>query len=217
MSAWNWVSLSLGSLFGFFFFAGAGLGKLLPGHPLYKEMVPGFDKVMGPYFGLPGGCLRTLIGLSYVAAGAGLLGGLWGEFLGKFDKDLLALDQALLICAPIGVIVIHLAAIVYHLAVEGNPGPCPVFITVMGILLYARLQMTPFATLDAQGQLVVKAFTGVGAAGLVLAFLLRAAAGAPLEDLKKEKAKLDAEKQQATERGEARLTLNPGKPGQAAE
>lgn len=182
-----WVSLVVGTLFGMMFTVAAGLGKLLPAHPMYKQMQPGFAYVMGPFYGLPGAPLRVILGIAYVCAGLGLLGGLWGEFLNKVNGDLLTLDQALLVCVPIGIITIHLGALWFHVAIESSPGPPAMFIPMMALLLYSRLQITPYQTMPSKSQAVIQGFSGVCALGLVLAILARCAAGAPSEELRKVK------------------------------
>lgn len=169
----------------------AGAGKLVPAHPMYKEMEPGFAKLMGPFFGLPGGLLRVVLGLAYLSAGLGLLTGIWGEYLKKFDGDLLALDQALLVCVPIGVITIHLGALFFHLAIEGNPGPPAMFIPMMCLLLYSRLQLTPYETMSEHSQKVIKCFVGVCGAGLVLGCITKCAAGTSTDEIKKTKAGME--------------------------
>lgn len=196
---WFWISLVVGSLFGLMFTLAAGLGKILPAHPMYKMMEPGFAKVMGPFFGFPGAPLRIILGLAYVCAGLGLLGGLWGEFLKKIDGDLLALDQALLVCVPIGIITIHLGALWYHLAIEQNPGPPAMFIPMMGLFLYSRLQISPYETMSAKNQTVIQGFSGVCLVGLVLAVIARCACGAQAEELRQADKDLKAAAQTAAE------------------
>ena len=44
------ASLLIGTLLGTLFFAIAGLGKLLPGHPMHSVLSLPFDKAIGPYW-----------------------------------------------------------------------------------------------------------------------------------------------------------------------
>eukprot|EP00747_Dinoflagellata_sp_TGD_P038134 gnl/TRDRNA2_/TRDRNA2_139486_c0_seq2.p1 gnl/TRDRNA2_/TRDRNA2_139486_c0~~gnl/TRDRNA2_/TRDRNA2_139486_c0_seq2.p1 ORF type:complete len:192 (+),score=25.08 gnl/TRDRNA2_/TRDRNA2_139486_c0_seq2:68-643(+) len=170
-----WVAQVLGSLLGFLFFAMAGMGKLVPVHPMYAMMKPGFADKMGPFFGLNGDLLRTIIGLAEVAAGLGYLVGLWGSFFGLIEGDLLDLCDALLICAPLGMVVIMLCGGWFHIAVEGKPGP-PGPLTVMNlVILGARLKVTPFAELS--DKMVVIVFGIVAVVGVALAVVLRLALG----------------------------------------
>lgn len=71
MSPTVFGSVSIGTLLGFLFFAIAGLGKLLPGHPMYNVLTSTFDRAIGPFFGLPGAAtfLRLIIGTAELSAG----------------------------------------------------------------------------------------------------------------------------------------------------
>ena len=60
----------------------AGLGKLLPGHPMYEVLKSTFDKAIGPLFGMPSSGLRLVIGMAELLGGLAILLIPWAEFLG---------------------------------------------------------------------------------------------------------------------------------------
>eukprot|EP00933_Yihiella_yeosuensis_P061315 TRINITY_DN64116_c0_g1_i1.p1 TRINITY_DN64116_c0_g1~~TRINITY_DN64116_c0_g1_i1.p1 ORF type:complete len:247 (+),score=26.83 TRINITY_DN64116_c0_g1_i1:81-743(+) len=198
MSAiWTNVSLVVGSLFGFMFVFVPGLGKLLSAHPMNEEMRYAF-RITQKWSGIDGHFLRISIGMCYVIAGVGLLVGVWGEHLKMFKGDTLLIIQALLVCAPIGVISIHLFAMWYHFALEGKPGPAPVFIAFMGLLLYARLQVTPWTSLQDTQKLIIEVFAGVCVLKLVLATAFKVSKGCTPAELAIEKANVEADKELKT-------------------
>lgn len=196
-AAWcTYVSLAVGSLFGFMFAAGPGLGKVLPAHPMFKEMVSGMAQLMGPFYGIKGDILRNCLGFPYIAAGLGMIVGLWCEFLGSIDGDLLVLAQALLICAPIGIITIQLGAGWFHIAVDGHPGPSVVLIPMMALLLYTRLQITPYEIFPSEKQIIIQVFIAVCGIGFIGAAISKVVNGEDTETLKDKAAEMKAAKEE---------------------
>ena len=84
------VSLLIGTLLGTLFFAIAGLGKLLPGHPMHSVFSSTFDKAIGPFFGLPATSLRLVIGFAELSAGLCFIVVPWGLYFGIFGPNLKA-------------------------------------------------------------------------------------------------------------------------------
>jgi len=142
-----YVAQVLGSLMGFMYFAGPGLGKLLPFHPMYSQMEPGFKFGMGPFFGMPGDPMRIIIGLANASAGLGMLVALWTPHA-MLKGDMVELSEVLLLCASVGLITISIGAAWFHTAMEGNPGPMMMMLPMHCIILGCRLQVTPLADFD---------------------------------------------------------------------
>jgi len=133
-----WVSVVLGTLIGLMASLMAGLGKLVPGHPMYTKMSFGFDKVFGPFFGMPGTVLRVLTGLAEVVGGLCLVIGLWSDALGPS-----AWIRALIICDVCSLGYLIFSAMCSHYAIDGSPGaPTGPFI-VLWIILICRFIVCP--------------------------------------------------------------------------
>merc|ERR1719424_1589517 len=180
----------------------AGPGKLLPFHPMYKEMEPGFRAGMGPFFGLPGAPLRILIGVANTCAGWGLLVALWmpHTMIKTLPlapaSEMVELSQVLLLCASVGLITISLGAAWYHIALEGSPGPMTVFLPIHCIILGCRLQVTPLGNFDNKKFAAAAIFSSfppntmferfivVCAIALVLAIVMRITCGKATNDVK---------------------------------
>ncbi len=193
-----WVSVVFGTLFGLLLVLMSGAGKLLPFHPMYTKLQPGFEKMMGPFFGLPGDALRIFIGLSEVAAGAGFLVGVWATQLGLVNADLKVLANALLISDAVAIASLFAGATWYHVAVEGSPGACPVFILFAVIIGGTRLVVTPFASFSAHYQTIIGAISVASILALIMSVAARSAAGESIASLQKKHGEMkEAEKRLA--------------------
>lgn len=79
--AWSGVSLGVGSVLGLLFVCVAGLGKLIPGHPMYNVLKTTYEKAIGPVFGMPASVLRLVIGGAELCAGLCMLLVVWSEYM----------------------------------------------------------------------------------------------------------------------------------------
>jgi hypothetical protein len=170
-----WVAQILGTLIGLMYTFIAGLGKLLPCHPMYAQLKSGFDTQHGPFFGLPGDLLRWIIGLAGFCAGAGTLVVLWcpHNLLG----DLVEPSQVLLLCASCGLITTSLGAAWVHIAVEGNPGAMTMLLPMHVTILICRLQVTPLDAFKDRGLANTPLFSKFPYDSLFEEFLILCAVG----------------------------------------
>mmetsp|Transcript_146830 Transcript_146830/g.256183 ORF Transcript_146830/g.256183 Transcript_146830/m.256183 type:complete len:205 (+) Transcript_146830:65-679(+) len=134
-----WFVQIFGTLMGLMFAFAAGAGKLLPPHPM-NEMLSGAFVAVGQFLGLPGTPLRFFVGSVELFAGLGILGVLWVKSLADCEIFL-----ALLICDFIGLITITIGIGWFHFTIEGSPGPAVMFLPVLLLLLFCRLQVTPIS------------------------------------------------------------------------
>lgn len=198
-----WVAQILGTLLALMYTFMAGLGKLLPFHPMYKELEPGFAKLNGPFFGLPGALLRTIIGLACVSAGAGVLAAFWYPLEGHLKE----LSQVLVLCAFVGLITISLGAAWAHVVIDGNPGPMTMMLPCHCIVLYCRLKVTPLSSFDDKSlasypvfetfppATLFERFVLVCVVALVGAVISRMMCGEKTDVLKATKAEMEAAKE----------------------
>eukprot|EP00927_Polykrikos_kofoidii_P075540 TRINITY_DN71798_c0_g1_i1.p1 TRINITY_DN71798_c0_g1~~TRINITY_DN71798_c0_g1_i1.p1 ORF type:complete len:219 (+),score=40.09 TRINITY_DN71798_c0_g1_i1:64-657(+) len=190
--AYVWMSFISGTLMGLLVGLMSGPGKLLPFHPMFKKMKLDFEKLTGPFFGLPGDLVRVIIGLAELAAGWGILVALWGGgVFGVITGDLLNLGNCLTICAGIGLIVIFVGALWYHVVVDGSPGPTPVFLVLLFMLVGSRLQVTPMDGFSSEHQTIIKAFSAVSVVGLIGTVIMRCVGGKTAAELRAVKEELD--------------------------
>eukprot|EP00438_Fugacium_kawagutii_P007399 Skav233950 [mRNA] locus=scaffold1382:164765:165761:+ [translate_table: standard] len=143
------ASVSIGTLLGFLFFAIAGLGKLLPGHPMYNVLASTFDRAIGPFFGLPATLLRLIIGTAELSAGLVFLVVPWSLYVmpDSLSPAFEAPSEALLLCAIIGMLFIMAGALAFNWITERKlpkVAPYIVFIALLMAFGYTQKQLTDF-------------------------------------------------------------------------
>mmetsp|Transcript_81440 Transcript_81440/g.263791 ORF Transcript_81440/g.263791 Transcript_81440/m.263791 type:complete len:199 (-) Transcript_81440:98-694(-) len=165
----TWVTVIMGTVLALFFVALPGAGKLISGHPFKPNMVFGFDKVFGPFLGCPGIFLRIFIGVGELAAGLGLLIGLWGDALGLYDKDLSALAKSLIIVAGVALMTLCVTASSMHYYLDGHPHMflamlsvlCLIFVFLRTFLIEPTTWATQMLCVGFCGALVLLAFVTI--------------------------------------------------------
>eukprot|EP00416_Gambierdiscus_australes_P014763 CAMPEP_0171073870 /NCGR_PEP_ID=MMETSP0766_2-20121228/11776_1 /TAXON_ID=439317 /ORGANISM="Gambierdiscus australes, Strain CAWD 149" /LENGTH=179 /DNA_ID=CAMNT_0011530603 /DNA_START=50 /DNA_END=589 /DNA_ORIENTATION=+ len=159
----------------------AGLGKLLPWHPMNKLLVTTFETTAGPFFGLPARPLRLAVGIVELVAGLGLLVGLWSVQTGDAQKHV----DLLLILDGVGLATVLVQAMVFHAVVEGAGQifPYGVMIILLCTFVGCRLQMTPLRSLGPSCEFLAIRFLYVCITGLLLSLFARRAWGASTETL----------------------------------
>jgi len=93
----------------------------MPGHPINKAMVFGFENVYGPFMGCPGTILRVLVGGGEFCAGGGILLGVWIDALGLGGGPFCDGIKALLIVAATGLMCAAFSAGAMHIYVDKSP------------------------------------------------------------------------------------------------
>lgn len=186
---WGLVAIILGTLMGL---AGTfvGIGKLAPGHPMHIMMVEMFDSIFGPLQAAPGGFMRVFAGSLITVGSVGMLIGLYVELFGLMDGCIVWV-QALMICAPIGLMGLWGYGAFLDMMLGRIPAPAMLTLLWLAILM-ARLQVTPFGTFPAAQQMLIEAFAGTTLTVMLVFGVLRGALGAPREPLKILAAEFDA-------------------------
>jgi len=181
------VSLFIGTLLGTLFFAIAGLGKLLPGHPMHSVLSSTFDKAIGPFFGLPATFLRLVIGFAELSAGLCFIVVPWGLYFDTFGPNLKAPVEALLLCAIIGMQAIMIVALVFNCLVEGQLkkiAPYIVFVALLATFYYIQVDTTDFEEMPENWILFIYNFFAFCAVGTVITWLWYCKFGSTIEELK---------------------------------
>jgi len=183
-----WVSVVLGTFpVGMVTGLVGGASKVIPNYGMSAQIVPMFDKLISPWLGVPAPLGRMIIGLAEMGAGWGMMLGGWGTALGLIkDPNFLDLTNALLICAPVGLILIFAGSGLYHVCF-GKSAAFQAFLAVASLIVLAcRLQVTPVDTLMPVHQQLVWGFVGVCVVGAVLAVLLKIVRGKSTAEMRLE-------------------------------
>ena len=192
MSAADALVLVVGTLLGILFFLVAGLGKLMPAHPMYQVLGATFERAIGPFFGLSATMttvLRMVIGAAELAAGLVFLGVFWGEALGLVPGKAAPCADALLLCAIIGMINIMTGALIFNLVVEQQIKkvvPYFVFIFLLSMLLSEQLEAGSLASLSENWIRLIYGFLCICGLGLVLSLAFAAKYGAGASNIQKQ-------------------------------
>ena len=169
VSAVELLSLAIGTLLGLLFVFLAGLGKLLPSHPMHGVLSATFEKVVGPFFGLrtasAAGLLRLLIGAAEFSAGLVFLTVFLGELLGSG--------------LPTKRIV-----------------PYVVFLLLLIGLLAERLEVTDFEALSENWLRFLCTFPCICLAGLMLSLACAAKYGTSLAEIQKQNEDIEKMREQ---------------------
>ena len=202
VSAVGLLSLAIGTLLGLLFVLVAGLGKLLPGHPMHGVLSATFEKVIGPFFGLGTASarrLRLLIGAAEFSAGLVFLLVFWGELVPGLSPKTKPEADALLLCAVMGMINIMAGALVFHWLVDQEVKkilPYFVFLFLLSGLLAERLQVTDFEALSENWVRFLYTFPCVCVAGLMLSLALAAKCGTSLAEIQKQNEDIEKMREQ---------------------
>ncbi|CAJ1373914.1 unnamed protein product [Effrenium voratum] len=177
-------SLVIGTLLGFLFFAIAGLGKLLPQHPMHAVLRSTFDKAAGPFFGLPSTLLRLVIGLAELSAGLVFMAVPWG--VNGLPADKKAPAEALLLCAILGMLAIMTGALLFNWIAERQLQkltPYIVFITLLILFFRIQVQTTDFERLPEEWMQFMYYFPAFCGVGMVVSLLWAYKFGITMEEL----------------------------------
>ena len=182
------ASLLIGTLLGTLFFAIAGLGKLLPGHPMHSVLSSTFDKAIGPFFGLPATFLRLVTGFAELSAGLCFIVVPWGLYFGTFGPNLKAPVEALLLCAIHGMLVIMIVALVFNYFVEEQLKKIAPYLVVFALLetfFYIQVETTDAEEMPQSWKLFILNFIACVSGGTVInLFCWSCKFGSTVEELK---------------------------------
>mmetsp|Transcript_30623 Transcript_30623/g.63045 ORF Transcript_30623/g.63045 Transcript_30623/m.63045 type:complete len:210 (+) Transcript_30623:113-742(+) len=204
VSAVELLSLAIGTLLGLLFVFLAGLGKLLPSHPMHGVLSATFEKVVGPFFGLrtasAAGLLRLLIGAAEFSAGLVFLTVFLGELLGSgLPTKMKPEADALLLCAVMGMVNIMTGALVFHWLVDQEVKkivPYVVFLLLLIGLLAERLEVTDFEALSENWLRFLYTFPCICLAGLMLSLACAAKYGTSLAEIQKQNEDIEKMREQ---------------------
>jgi hypothetical protein len=199
MNGWQLTALIVGTLVSVMGIAAPGLGKILPCHPFYPVLKLGFDTVHARVWAQNPTFMRLIVGFAFVASGLGMLVGMYMELHGfcGYYLQIGHLAEALMLCAPIGVIVVCFIAF-YHDVTLGVPGPTFVLGILWAVVLVSRLMFKPFDSLPEMYRMLVYGWVGLLAVTTTIMGILKALKGAKYDDVKAElevvKAMMDGKK-----------------------
>eukprot|EP00933_Yihiella_yeosuensis_P018359 TRINITY_DN15091_c1_g1_i1.p1 TRINITY_DN15091_c1_g1~~TRINITY_DN15091_c1_g1_i1.p1 ORF type:complete len:208 (-),score=22.67 TRINITY_DN15091_c1_g1_i1:241-864(-) len=184
--SWMWIALLGGSIFGgLFVFVGVM-------HFRDEKTMQLYDRLLGKWAGIPGEYLRTGFGILYMVVGLGMFFGLWAEHFKSIQGEDLHIVQALLICAPIGMMAVASYGLWFYYEVDEKCHRTSIGIIVaMAILLHARYQITPWSSIPNQQRPLIRIFIVLCVLALLLAFCLKIAKGAALGQVKAEKMSME--------------------------
>jgi len=141
-----WTSVVLGTMLGLVASLMAGLGKLLPGHPMYENMSFGFSNVFGPFFGISGSMLQIMTGLAETVGGLCLVIGLWVDALKVYgpchEGDMV---RSLILCDLVSLCFKLFSAMCVHGRIDGSPGtPTGPFVLMIVIIILRIIVCAPW-------------------------------------------------------------------------
>mmetsp|Transcript_23339 Transcript_23339/g.43894 ORF Transcript_23339/g.43894 Transcript_23339/m.43894 type:complete len:201 (+) Transcript_23339:131-733(+) len=183
------LDLVVSTLLGVLFSGIAGLGKLLSCHPMYNTLRATFEKAIGPFFGISATLMRHILGVAELSAGLTFLFVPWGELLGLIPTALEPELQALLLCAISGMIIIMAGAFIFSVAVEWKrekTAPYVVFVGLLSILLYLRIQATDFEAMPVMWRRAISAFPCVCGVGMAFSIVSAVTYGVGIEETAKQ-------------------------------
>ena len=185
------LALTFGTLLGLLFVLVAGLGKLVPGHPMYQVLSATFEKAIGPFFGVSAPMarlLRLVIGAAELSAGTIFLLVLWGEVAG-LPAEVKPTAEALLLCAVMGMLNIMIGALTFNWVVEQQTKkviPYFVFLFLLSGLFAQRLEVTDFVGMPKNWRNFIYSFPCICAVGLIGSLACAAKFGAKITDIRKQ-------------------------------